>query len=306
MDIHKSIADSLVEILFPITLPKIIELHKKVLDAAFYILLQEPGVKQDPKSTRDANLLYQMAILKCHSVLKLSEGFKNYTNQIDGRKFNPIYDSFSILSIVRPQFESFCNFNNIYMQSKNQDELNLKYNLWVLSGLKYRQSFNALSKENVQKKEDEKKQIEEIEKVIIENPCYIQFDDLSKDKVKIAIKRKEWKIQINRTSGKTVGWHELLKSSGIKGVYEQLYTHLSLGTHPSNVSIFQFGEAGGKPEQCFLPIQISCTFIMFLIRDFCTYFPNAANTFHKLPYEYRYIINTYNSAIRGEEYILTK
>ena len=50
----------------------------------FIFFFNEPGVKQDPRSDRDANLLFQMAILKGHSVIKLSEGFTNYKNSIDG------------------------------------------------------------------------------------------------------------------------------------------------------------------------------------------------------------------------------
>ena len=115
--------------------------------------------------------------------------------------------------------------------------------------------------------------MEERKKAVTENPCFLRLDELSKEKITNAIKIKEWKFEINGKTVKLSHWHELMKNAGITQIYEKLYTHLSLATHPSNVSVFQFGESGGKPEQCIMPVQVShAIFIAFLIRDFCTYF----------------------------------
>ncbi len=211
-------------------------------------------------------------------------------------------------SIVRSQFEAFCNFNNIYIQSKNVNERTLKYDLWALSGLKHRQNFRTEEEENKRKKEDEKLQIESIIKSIENNPCFSQLNEDSKIEIrKKGIKDKDWKLKIIQDRAFFIAWHDLMKNANITDTVDGIYRHLSLTTHPSNVSVFQFNNlynSGEYIKTCLMSLQISNYFISFLITDYCHYSSEAKKIFHELPYICKYLINSLNCMFRGNDFVI--
>ncbi len=216
-----------------------------------------------------------------------------------------LYDPFALASIVRTQYEAFCNFNNIYCFSKSAEEKLFKYNLWVLSGLKYRQNFSAVQKENIEKKEIEKKQIIELKEEIKLSSVYKNLAPDSKENIDKAIKWKKWQIVLDGQNARSIAWHEMMTNAGATDLLNGQYTSLSLNTHPSNVSVFQFkdlySEANDLPLSL-LTIKLSKWLISFFIADYCCYFEDAKSSFNELPLMTQILVNQYNSMFRTEKY----
>ncbi|MBA2613386.1 MAG: hypothetical protein H0U95_15570 [Bacteroidetes bacterium] len=283
-----------------------IESYKIITDTGFSIFYEHGKEGTKTSWDYDGNLLYQMTMLKCLSVLKLAEPI-NYTNDVDGTSLKNTYDPFSVYNLVRAQYEAFCNFNNIYIQSKSTQEIELKYYLWVLSGLNYRQRFKVEAKENVEKKAHEKKEIDDIIATLELNTCYIQLEDQSKKNIQDGIKKRDWQYKIEGNKASKIAWHEMMTNAGTNDMLEGQYSFLSLNTHPSNVSVFQFGAMYNENEQesfTRMAMQLSKILVALSIRDYCVYFPTCMKTFNKLPSMHQMLINTYNRMFRDESYVL--
>ena len=87
------------------------------------------------------------------------------------------------------------------------------------------------------------------------------------------------------------------------------YTLLSLKTHPSNVSVFQFGPMyikGGEYINMKLALQLAQWFLSFFIRDYCFHSPSLIATYSKSPPLLQCIVNSCNRGFRGDEYALNQ
>ncbi|MGZ5281068.1 MAG: hypothetical protein ACXWEY_02215 [Bacteroidia bacterium] len=146
--------------------------YHKFLDTALELSLFFKGYKFKNQADGDSTILFQMVIGKALSILKLLNGVSYTSNSNIKIQFANFIDPFSIWPLVRTQFEAFCNFNNIYV-NHTEATTELLYNLWVLSGLMYRQSFTeiASTEENINKAEKEKKHIEKIKQIFIIQLC---------------------------------------------------------------------------------------------------------------------------------------
>lgn len=295
-------------LLGPQDIVTMVESYSIITNAAFTIMYEHGKEGWQFDYDHDANLLFQMTILKGLSVLKLSNPI-NYINPINGSQLLNTYDPFSTYNLVRAQFEAFCNFNNIYIQSENLESLQLKYKLWVLSGLNYRQRFKVETEENIKKKDKEKNQIETLIGEIENNSVFDQLEEQSQKNIRDAIKKREWQLQINGSKAYKIAWHQMMTNAGVNDSLEDQYTFLSLATHPSNVSVFQFGSMYNENMQEFnqrMALQVSKIFLSMFVRDYCNYFPSCKNTFNKLPSICQLLINSYNSMFRSEDYVLNE
>lgn len=289
---------------YPEELSTVMESYKLITDAAFAIVSVQKSKPLNKVEDVDAGHLFQMTILKNLSIHKLAESI-DYHNSIGGFKMLNLYDPFTLSGIVRTQYEAFCNFNNIYRFSQTQEEQRFKHNLWVLSGLNYRQSFPATQTDTIQKKEIELKQIGELETEIRSSLIYSNLNDASKENIEKAIKRKKWQVIIQGEKASSIPWHEMLRNAGANDLMNGQYTSLSLNTHPSNVSVFQFESMYSSKTDLpttILTIKLSKWLISCLIADYCYYFPDAKTAFENLPVMTQIIINGYNLMFRGEQY----
>jgi hypothetical protein len=290
-------------ILDAVDLPGQLESYKMVTDAAFHILHRHKGATMSVVDY-EGNLLYQMTTLKCLSLLKLCEGL-NYKNDIEGFTMMEMYDPFTMNGIVRSQFEAYCNFNNIFIQSKSDEEKQLKYLLWVLSGLLNRQCFPVMMRENVEKKEAERKDIEKIWEDIRANRIFSGLDAKSQKRI-LEMRKEDWKLSVKDKSADFSGWEKLMKNSGINEALEQQYRSLSLSSHPSNVSVFQFSDMYRNKQvaliNVMMAIKLSKFFVSFFIRDYCVHSAVARQIFDDMPILHQLIINSYNRMFKGENY----
>lgn len=292
-------------LLRPEDLLTMVESHTIITDVGFATLMHHGKFGTNSSWDHDANLLFQMTILKSLSLIKHTTPL-NHVNSIDGSKLNNVFDPFSMHNIVRAQYEAVCNFNNIFIQSKNENELKLKYLLWVVSGLNYRQRFKVIAAEHQQKQQDELKQIGELTAEITSNPCFIQLDPQSQKNIYDGIKKRDWQFKIDRNKANKIAWHEMMTNAGANDMLEGQYASLSLNTHPSNVSVFQFGSMYTGGMQVFntrMAVQLSKIFTALLIRDYVTYF-KLNKHFDSLPHIPQMLVNSYNTMFREESFKL--
>ena len=149
-------------------------------------------------SRHEAKLVNQMIFTKVLSLKKMLEGI-NYIST-SGIKLNTIIDPTIIATMIRNIYETVSMFNIVYIQPKTDDEKLILYNLWVHSGLSFRQRFknNAISGENIQKVSDELKHIEDIKKEIHNTELYKSLTDENKKKIEDNLKNKDYKIVFDR------------------------------------------------------------------------------------------------------------
>jgi hypothetical protein len=207
--------------------------------------------------------------------------------------------------------EAYCNFNNIYIQSSTHDEKELKYNLWVISGLKYRQGFDTMLKTSVEKKAMETVQIQAIEKSIFESALVNKLSDESKKLIRYAVSKKKWQVTLTGKNVQILGWQSLLNNVVLQNIsfINSLYTYLSLATHPSNVAVFQFAEIHAKNQESntfAIAIRLAQYLLSFHISDYCNYFFKESNLFSSLPPLQQLLIDSTNKMFRGDDYIINK
>lgn len=184
--------------------------------------------------------MHQMVFTKIGHMKELINGFEYET--ADGAKLNRIIDPTIIASNIRNLFETISMFNLVYINPKTEDERKILYNLWVLAGLKYRQRFNIdiITAETQEKLENEKQQIEYLKEEIENTELYKGLEKKDQDKIKSKLKEKDYKIQFKENKVEFLSWQQTVPVIGV-GLMDAIYTCFSLYAHPSNVSVFQFG-----------------------------------------------------------------
>lgn len=320
-----------------------LESYKLILDSGFYLSrkLEElfPHAERNQQII-DGMTLFQMTLTKGLSLFQLIHGL-NYHNPIGNFSFTNLRDPMSMSSIVRAQFEAFSNFHNIYNSSDNKDVSRLLYDLWFVAGLKERQRFvddklggklelpegidsddptnqrlvemqaryEEMKKENKQKGEDEAKVIESTIENIHKNPIYL---GLSEEKQIALDKRiKDREFQLIYTEGKftPAGWRDLFLNAEVKEAFYHLYSSMSLNSHPSNVSVFQYDQMfsdNSNDELALVSLRISKYILAFMIADFCTHFPELKKVFQQLPKINQLIIDGFNTNYRSSKYQLSE
>lgn len=292
----------------PTTRKDVLDSYNNILNTGMRILDFGGEIRINNAIDHDAHLLYQMTLLKCLSIRTLYQDH-TFISDIGGNNIPNILDPMSMWAIVRAQFEALCNFNNIYLQTSTLEERDLVHSLWVISGLKYRQKFETgiMTPENVVKKEKEAQEIIEITNHLKSADFFKSLQP--REQMKIDNYLKDSIFQVYFKNGKLLkgGWTELMQNAGAKDMYKGMYNMMSLSTHPSNVSVFQFRDLYKNNMAQFSTdflMKFSSFITACLIRDFCEYFPCLKNEFRKLPKMNQHLINGFNRLIRGNDYVL--
>lgn len=255
---------------------------------------------------QDAKIVNQMMLTKALHLKNVLNGVNHYSK--DGKKLNTLIDPTIVASLIRNIYETTGMFNLIYRTTKNKDEMEILYLLWVHAGLSYRQRFNVTTKENIEKSENEKQELLNIQAEIEKNQLYIKLDDKNKGKIKTKLKEKDYLIRFENNQVEYLNWRELTKTMDIKdGRLDHAYTYFSLYSHPSNVSVFQFAHMFDKNKESYpdlVIMNLHIAFYMFsvFIADYINYFPAVLKTYEKMGIVEQIVINVHNSMARGHEY----
>jgi len=256
----------------------------------------------------DAKIINQMIFSKLQHVRLLLSGV-NYISK-NGIRLNTILDPTVIASTVRNIFETICLFHLIFIDTKSHEEKDLLYQLWVISGLKYRQRFShvATTEESKELIKSEEKQISERENKVKSSELYKSLSFREQEKILKKIKAKDYKIRIEGNIVKYLSWQDMFNLLDCETtLFDSFYTYFSLYSHPSNVSVDQFAQMFDKEDLVFAEmtrINLKYCFVMLsvFIADYIKLFPKVLETYNNLPVFDQIIINSYNRCFRDEKY----
>lgn len=278
----------------------------------FYLRATNFQREENPKNhiEDEARLLLQMMLSKTLHLKNIIEGV-NFTTT-NGITLNNIVDPTIVASIVRNVYETTGMFNLIFRINKLGDERIIAYNLWVISGLKYRQRFaNIITQEkNKAKIEKEQKTIDDYIQQIENTELYKRLNEKNKNKIHNQIKQKEYFIHFKGDDVIISNWATLYLTMGAKKeFFENIYTFFSFSTHPSNVAVFQFRDMYLPESKGFIGMTLFNLQYYFMlgaifIADYITLFPSSINIFNSMPLLNQIIINFNNTFARRDEFLI--
>lgn len=287
--------------------------HHMILESGLTLIkFVHDGIVESERTDQinDALIIFQMVFGKGIAINQLIKGIE-FRNSIDGSVMKGLKDPTTIAVLARTQFEAFANFHNIFGTTKEKELRDMLYNLWVISGLKYRQVTvkEDMLEEHREKAESEQKKIEKLVSEIETNQFYLELTEQDKSWVKERIKKKDFELLYKDGKFTKPGWRELFLNAGVNDVFMHLYSLMSLSTHPSNVSVFQYAQMyqlGFNEEMAYTFMSHSTIIMSFMISEYCHLFPLAKEKFKELPELNQLIIDSYNGNFRGREYEISE
>lgn len=283
------------------------------IDSAFVLLRPAMGKDAPSEMLQDAHHLAQIIVLRSVSIMRLAEGvqYVNATNPVHSLK--PTLDAASIWGLVRSQYEAFAAFNNIFAQHTGPEQ-ELLFNLWVISGLKYRQRFrgpledldiaNDLPPELLQKANEERDAIIQRQAHIEAMPLFTALVSDKQEEVREAIRKKEFKYVFKNGVPTYQPWHELFNRTVDTKLFDSHYTYMSLWSHPSNVSAFSFKDlfsSGAVAGQVEMAVHFASLLLAFMLRDKMSVFPECRAAFEELPPPHQVLLDGWNEWFRGKD-----
>lgn len=199
-----------------------------------------------------AQCMLQMMICKAHSVLELSKGVAIVPENLTLK----VLDIPSIASIVRSMYEMSFVFHNIFVDQASVEERDILLFLWEIKGLNNRQGLRMVPTEYMSQKEAEKVQINELRNKIV----------VILDKMKVSAKVKKDVLHVIETKvtnikgysfekdndGQIVSFKDIRFDAGYgtfqNHTHPDTYRFLSFITHPSYISVLQFGQMFNRNE----------------------------------------------------------
>jgi hypothetical protein len=261
--------------------------------------------KANDRMEYDCKIVCQMMFTKVLNLRKMLDG-TDFTSR-DGSALNNIIDPTIVAILVRNIYETIAAFNLIYVAHKNTEEKQILYNLWVVAGLKYRQSFagSARSDENIKKMEGEAQDIQHLIREIEETTLYKSLDQKAQTIIQEKIKRKDYRIFFNGLDVQQLSWQDIVPVMEIKDeIMDKMYTYFSLYSHPSNVSVFQFKDLFGDPSDFLnmtnFNVKNAIMLISLYIGDYIKLFPNTQKYFDSLPPIDQWAINFHHRMARKD------
>lgn len=285
-----------------------IDLLEIYIQFLFKVITNQLKEKVYSYSDRDAKILIQMMFTKIAHIKKVLTGIEFYSE--DGVNLNKIIDPTTVAVFIRNIYETVAMFNLIYRRTNSADEKTILYNLWVYSGLKYRQRFNAVitTEINKEKLAVEKKEMQQNISEIENTELYKELSQKNKDKIQKKIKEKDYKICFEDKNVRYLSWQEITSVMEFKNnLLDNIYTYFSLYSHPSNVAVLQFSDMFKKGEEQFLymtNLNLQNMFILLsvFVADYIHLFPSVLDTFNKLSIIDQIVINYHNVLMREDDF----
>jgi hypothetical protein len=283
------------------TLSVTTQVLQKYCDVYFGVLKRHIDEPVSGHRLAEGKLMLQMIFSKLIHFKKMFEGvgFKGS----DGTRLGDIIDPTINAVLVRNFYETVVAFNFIYSHY-NEDELkDVVYNLWVISGLKYRQRFAVNltdgNEEGKHKLGDEKKEIERLTEEIFQT-TYFKSLGAKQGVIQKAIQKKEFKVHMVKEDVQVLSWTDVHKRLLWKPMFfDTTYNYFSLYAHPSNVSVFQyqdlFDKSTKRAEELSI-LNLKYIFILgsIFLAEYIKVFPKVLSTFNDLSLLDQIVIDHYN------------
>jgi hypothetical protein len=182
----------------------------------------------------------------------------------------------SIFLLRRAQIENYLMFYYLNIQPSTNEEGIFRYLLYELSGLSHRQTIPAIQPDTIQKKENERKEIENIIK------------EIKKNKIYQALPLKNQNQLLKTRPARIMGWEKLIQSSGLNT--EQFLTSWKLCSnysHSEMIGSIQIESSIKNPDELkwvlFLALEQSIITTCILIKDMTKLFKSTEITYNALP-----------------------
>lgn len=288
---------------------ELIDIHTEFL---YQVIMKHHKEPVECYADTDAKMVVQMMLTKTLHLKNIVNGITY--NSIDGTSLNRIIDPTIVASMIRNIYETIGMFNLIFRNANNGDEKTILYNLWVYSGLKYRQRFEqfATTEESTEKIENEKQQLEKLITAIKETDLYQNLDDKNQKIIKKKIKAKNYLLKFDGTMVVPLHWQALTETIGIEtDLFDNIYTYFSLYSHPSNVAVFQFKDMFNREDEVFkvltnTNLRYYFALTSIFIADLINLFPSVQETFDNLNLRDQIVINFHNTLHRGYGYSINE
>jgi hypothetical protein len=286
--------------------------NTEILEICCKFIVEAIKIQQTTPVSREsdgyAKVILQMIMSKALHLNSLAKGVSLSPGR--NNPSNNIVDPTVLAVLVRNIFETTGMFNMIYRATSSQEKKELIYKLWQIAGLSYRQRFRAIAtaEGNLIKAEQEKKTIERLIADIEDSSLFKRLDPINQDKIRMLIKRKNYLIRFDAESIIFLAWHDLIRIMGIKEkLFSEMYTFFSLYSHPSFVSVLQFGQMFEDQKDSYiqlstLNLRFAAYFICVFIADYIHVFPQLKETFERLKLEEQIMINGINGLVRGPDF----
>lgn len=303
-----------------------LEAYQMVLDSGLYIsraVHKSLPEKDRDEFINDALILFQMTMAKGIAVLHIARPI-NYHNSLADFTLPEFVDPMAIASLVRPQYEAFTNFNNIFNSTVDKDARQFLYDVWVIAGLKERRRFydepsdeklekmseveRKIALERKEKAQHELKIIESLLNRVRKSPFYADLDDKKRKNMDTNLRKRVFQFVLSKGRMVKKSWLEMFLNTGAHEVFRPMYSLMSTTIHPSNVSVFQYAQMFDKYENVQSAktlLKMSEKILCFFIADYCRYIPKAREEYQKLPEMNKVIIETANKHMRNFDFTLS-
>lgn len=275
-------------------------------DFLFKIIMDHHNHNVESQAESEAKIVIQMIFTKIAHLRKNLEGIEYEKGDV---VLNKIIDPTIISSLIRNLYETVSIFNLIYVYPDTEDKRRILYNLWVISGLKYRQRFEEAARldQSREKLEKERQMIEDLKEEILNTDLYKSLDEKNQKKILTRIREKDYKIKIEDQKVIFLSWQDLTSTLGFTTtMFDNIYNHFSLHTHPTNVAIFQFKGMFGndKPflELTYTSLRQAIILTSIFIADYIKLFPERIEDFEQLDLMEQIAVNLQNRMARGDNY----
>lgn len=153
----------------------------------------------------------------------------------------PLIDFSSVFVLTRSALETYLTFNYVFVANNDSNLREFRFLLWDLAGYTERNKFSARTTEHIDRKEDERTQIEHL-RIQIQNHSI--FASLKVSEQKQAI-NGEWRLNY--------AWHNLAVEAGFNyDFFKTVYKYLCSYAHTGRLSIIQIQQNKSIAEQQFM------------------------------------------------------
>lgn len=208
------------------------------------------------------NQAYSLRILFHPRIYEQADGLETFGEDIS-----------SVYSVLRIQFETHAAFYHFFIPCENIEENIVRFRLWELDGLKSRANFkrDKVKIETNNFVNHDIAYIKEIEK-IIKSLSY--FKSLSEKQREELLEKHLWKFSSQSLLEKDKRkWNnsinKLILNTGIKqNIYNDLYSYLSMHTHPHYIGIVQNELSNDESDKMrYMAVMSACFVTAFFIED---------------------------------------
>ncbi len=239
-----------------------------------------------------AQCMLQMIITNSQSILSLANGIK-----IIPQSEATIVDPTSMISILRTLYERVFIFHNIFIQTANEEERRILFNIWQTRGLNNRQNLKVIQSQYKEKAEKERNEILKLRDESIALLENISITNDAKNELSKYIKSDSSNIVgfifMKDDNGKIITIKRVALSDSPAVLFtdnslSNFYAFLSLHSHPSYLGTLQFGQMFNSSEDKSLLSSILMSALVFqniFAKDFCSFVKGAKEAWDNGHYE---------------------